>query len=78
MLQLKCSSCLFRLTIPGDSHISCAKPDPAMTGDPHGMANGWFMYPWNFDPIWGTKECDNYADRRTDTPVAKSEQKEDQ
>lgn len=30
-----------------------------MTGNQHGIKNGWFMYPLLFDPIWATKECNN-------------------
>jgi len=31
-----------------------------MTGNAHGVKNGWFIYPLLFDPIWKTKECDNF------------------
>jgi len=31
-----------------------------MTGNEHGIRSGWFMYPALFDPIWMTKECDNF------------------
>jgi hypothetical protein len=40
-----------------------AKPDPAMTGDAHGIRNGWFIYPMLFDPVWRTKECSNWEKR---------------
>ncbi len=56
----KCYSCSHRRSIPGDCHSSCAKPDKEMTGNAHGIRNGWFMYPFNFDPTWMTKECSNY------------------
>jgi len=59
----ECYSCIHRRTIPGDEHTQCAKPDPNMTGNPHGIKNGWFMYPYNFDPMWKTKLCDNYEKR---------------
>jgi hypothetical protein len=55
-----CFSCKNRRSIPGDYHILCSKPDPKMTGNPHGIKNGWFAYPWNFDPLWKTKECSNF------------------
>ena len=28
-------------------------------GHPHGIRNGWFNYPWNFDPAW-LLECDGF------------------
>lgn len=28
--------------------------------EPHGIANGWFLYPVNFDPIW-LIECTGFA-----------------
>lgn len=27
--------------------------------DPHGINNGWFMWPWNFDPVW-LKNCGGF------------------
>ena len=62
--KTNCYKCIHRRTIPGDCHTQCAKPDPDMTGDPHGIRNGWFMYPYNFDPIWKTKECVNFEERQ--------------
>jgi len=55
-----CSGCINRRDVPGNCHIRCAKPDPLMTGDQHGIRKGWFMYPLLFDPIWMTKKCDNF------------------
>ncbi len=28
----------------------------------HGVANGWFNFPYNFDPLW-LKNCDGYGPR---------------
>jgi hypothetical protein len=28
-------------------------------GDYHGIKNGWFNHPWNFDPVWLT-ECNGF------------------
>lgn len=56
----ECWSCQHRRAIPGNCHISCAKPDPTMTGHPHGIKNDWFFYPINFDPVWKTKKCVNF------------------
>lgn len=59
-LKTKCSNCKNKRRIPGDAHISCAMPDPKMTGNEYGIKSGWFFYPLNFDPVWRTKECANY------------------
>ena len=63
MKKDNCYECKYRRNIPGNCHIQCAKPDPKMTGNKHGIRNGWFIYPLCFDPIWKTKECDNYEQR---------------
>jgi hypothetical protein len=56
----ECWSCKYKRTIPGNAHISCAKPDPNMSGLPYGIKNGWFEYPIIFDPIWKIKYCSNH------------------
>lgn len=59
-MKNECWDCSHRQEIPGSSHAFCAKPDPEMTGNPHGIKYGWFAYPWNFDPVWKTKDCSNF------------------
>lgn len=59
-LVAECVNCTHRRSIPYDAHIQCSKPDTNMTGDIHGIRNGWFLYPLNFDPTWKTKKCDNF------------------
>lgn len=59
-IMSECYSCEHRRNNPGDCHISCAKPDPEMTGNEHGIKSGWFLYPLNYDPVWKTKACSNY------------------
>jgi len=31
-----------------------------VAADQHGMANGWFYWPFNFDPIW-LHRCDSFS-----------------
>lgn len=57
----ECHSCIHRRSVPGDCHIACSKPDTQMTGNPHGMRNGWFEYPLVFDPIWKARPCRNFT-----------------
>lgn len=33
-----------------------------VVGDPHGIRNGWFNWPMNFDPIW-LVSCDGFAQK---------------
>ena len=58
-----CRSCINKRNIRGDCHIRCVKPDIKMTGHSHGIENGWFVYPLNYDPRWMTKKCDNFKPR---------------
>lgn len=62
LIMGECYKCKHRETVPGNCHIKCAKPDADMTGNPHGIREGWFMYPLLFDPTWKTKKCDNFED----------------
>jgi hypothetical protein len=56
----ECYSCKNNRNIPGNVHIACADADPEMTGKEYGIKNGWFFYPWCFDPLWKTKLCSHY------------------
>ena len=55
-----CRKCKHSRRVAGNTHIQCIKPDPKMTGNKHGIEKGWFYYPVLFDPVWATKECDNF------------------
>ena len=58
--QNECWNCIYKRNVPRNYHIRCSKPDPKMTGSPHGISMGWFGYPDLFDPVWKTKLCDSY------------------
>lgn len=62
----ECHFCNHKRRIPGDAHISCAKPDPTMEGNEHGVRSGWFFYPFNFDPVWKGKMCNNFSEIKLD------------
>lgn len=48
-----CYSCPMRRNLPGDCHSSCsAVGRTRVAGNPHGVAQGWFLWPLAFDPIW--------------------------
>ena len=60
----ECYACSKRREVPGNCHILCAKPDAKMKGHPHGISNGWFIYPMLFDPTWKTRMCANFKENR--------------
>ena len=57
---------LYKDTIAGDCHISCkfnwlkSKNKPP-NGRLHGIKNGWYNFPFNFDPIWMEEECEEHS-----------------
>ena len=68
-----CYECAHRRTILGDAHTRCGYPDLdgpmsvadvyrnlEIKGDPHGIANGWFCWPFNFDPTW-LQRCTGFS-----------------
>ena len=68
----ECWSCEHKRSVMGNAHIQCVKPDADMTGNEHGIREGWFMYPILFDPTWKTKLCDNYSENTTSQSCSKS------
>lgn len=34
-------------------------------GNPHGIKNGWFNWPMNFDPLW-LENCDGFTPKQTE------------
>lgn len=70
----ECYSCQHSRSVPGNAHIRCVKPDMQMTGDPHGIEQGWFIYPHLFDPTWKTRLCNNF-ENNTEEQCQENEQK---
>ena len=61
--MLKCKTCVNKNSIPGDNHISCGRPSVSVAGvSQHGLDNGWFMFPINFDPMWA-ENCTGYVSK---------------
>ena len=61
-IQNQCQACGYKAGIPGDDHISClfdwGKSWWVMpNGEAHGIAHGWYVFPFNYDPIWMREEC---------------------
>ena len=56
----ECYKCSHRRGVAGNAHFACVKPDLAVMGSPHGIQEGWFMYPMLFDPVWKQTRCRNF------------------
>jgi len=65
MKKQNCYECVHRLEIPGDAHSRCNNHSAKVKGNPHGIRNGWFMWPLNFDPVW-LDSCDGFSDNPKD------------
>jgi len=59
-----CYQCKHRGTLVGDCHSSCANHGALVVGNPHGIKNGWFVWPFNFDPIW-VESCNGFEHKET-------------
>lgn len=61
--EAKCHQCKFKYNVPGNTHIGCSNPDKTVKGYPHGIENGWFIYPILFDPCWMITKCRNFEEK---------------
>ena len=60
--MLPCKDCGYRGSIPGNCHVKCefdwgksGKDRPRNHHSPH--TRQWFVFPHNYDPVWGPDEC---------------------
>lgn len=56
-----CYQCRHRQSVVGSAHSGCRSPRAHVEADPHGMKMGWFLFPYNFDPIW-LLSCTGYEE----------------
>lgn len=66
-----CYKCVHRLDVPGDVHSRCNNHKAKVFAKTHGVRNGWFHWPINFDPVW-LETCTGFSDNEKD----KTERKE--
>lgn len=68
--MLPCNRCGYHQNIPGDCHLACSfdwQKDLKTLNALIGGANvtprtaQWFLFPYNFDPVWGPNECPKVA-----------------
>ena len=63
--MLKCHDCTYSRTIQGNSHIKCVfdwvKTNKEMPELKNKNAAKWFVFPYNYDPIW-SDECSSFSE----------------
>ncbi len=70
-----CYKCKFRGTLPWDAHSKCNNAEARVVGNEHGIKNGWFFHPVNFDPTW-LEECDGFQPKEEVRNETESKQKQ--
>ena len=73
--MLPCQGCAYRESIPGDTHSRCVyKWDPdalrAAIPDPPHRVRQWFVFPFNYDPLWGPDVCPARSETRDPDHIA--------
>lgn len=64
-MKPNCYECVHRKNIPGDCHSMCKNGNANTKGNDHGIKKGWFMWPFNFDPVW-LIECDGFKSKEAE------------
>jgi len=64
-MKIDCHKCVHKLDNPGTCHIRCNNHQAIVNGHPHGIRNGWFNWPLNFDPVW-LIDCTGFSDKPED------------
>jgi hypothetical protein len=65
MERPNCYQCVHRRELPGDAHSRCNNINANVVGHEHGKVNGWFSWPYNFDPVW-LEKCDGFSENPKD------------
>ena len=57
----QCYNCKFRGTLYNSAHSKCnaewRTPQEMPKGEDWGIKNGWFYFPYNYDPVWMNDKC---------------------
>jgi hypothetical protein len=77
-MKPNCYKCVHRGNLPGDAHSRCNHPLASMSifvthenplgieAAAHGIKNGWFFWPLNFDPVW-LEACNGFEAKAVPT-----------
>ncbi len=79
--MLPCSDCAYRQSIPGSEHFRCTfdwinadketRIQIPRTDNPKVLR--WFLFPYNYDPLWGPDACPVKADKKDPNKTARSD-----
>lgn len=61
-MKANCYKCKHRREVFYSCHTHCVHPNPTscnIKGHEHGIKNGWFFWPHNFDPVW-LQNCEGF------------------
>lgn len=64
MTKLKCYECTNRRILPWSAHSRCVATEAIVGRNLHGIKNGWFYWPYNFDPVW-LISCNSFSPKAT-------------
>jgi hypothetical protein len=62
----QCYGCVHRQAIPWSKHSTCLyfwqhkkemSDSPKRSVDAFAVENGWFDFPYDYDPVWFNEEC---------------------
>lgn len=63
--EKECYTCVYKGSVPGDSHICCRFDWKKSVLEPPTahkyIKNSWYMFPMNFDPHWVASECEAHS-----------------
>jgi len=52
MSKPNCYECVHRKNLAGNCHIGCGNWKANVIGSDHAIQRGWFIWPFDFDPLW--------------------------
>lgn len=67
-MKKSCHGCAFKMNNPSSAHIQCRFDWAQLGGEmpkgkDYGIQNGWYNFPWNYDPVWMDTECKNFKQK---------------
>lgn len=72
--EKNCWTCDYKENIPGNAHIKCMRIFDDVE-PPKSKETMYYLFPFNFDPIWQEEECKGWAKQkdpgrtRKETPI---------
>ena len=62
-LENTCWNCAYKEDVPGSAHVKCMRAWSDVK-PPKAKKTHWYVFPFNFDPIWQEEECNGWAKER--------------